>query len=60
MPSSVEYVREEHLLFVRRAVTYLALGILGGGRAAMEVGEGWYGCRGGCGLVFEKVGLKSK
>jgi len=43
-PTGITYVTEEHFSFVKleRTLTYLALGILGGG-AAMGVGEGWYG-----------------
>jgi len=42
MPTCVSHVAEEHFFFVRGTLTYLALGILGGG-AAMGVGEGKYG-----------------
>jgi len=42
MPYTLTYVTLEHLFFVKRTLTYLALGILGG-EAAMGVGEGWYG-----------------
>jgi len=40
----ITHVTEEQFFFVKleRTLTYLALGILGGG-AAMGVGEGWYG-----------------
>ena len=42
--TSITHVTEEQFFFVKleRTLTYLALGILGGG-AAMGVGEGWYG-----------------
>ena len=38
----VTRVIEEHFLFVKRTLTYLALGILGW-EAATGIGEGWYG-----------------
>jgi len=44
MPTSVTYVTVEHFFFLKGALAYLTLGIFGG-RAAMGVGEGWYGYR---------------
>jgi len=46
------YVTEEHFFFVKGTLTYLALGILGE-RAAIGVGEGLYGPRGGAGGAGE-------
>jgi len=58
MPTGVTYFTKEHFFFVKWTLTYLALGILGGG-PGREAGEGWYGygSRRGWGLVFQKVGL---
>jgi len=56
LPAGVAYVTEEHFFFVDVTLTYLALGIVGGG-AGRGVGERWYGPGRGERLMFEKVRL---
>ena len=56
MPSGVAYVTQEHLVFVKRTLTYLALGVVRWGGERTSVGGG--GNEGDGGLGKASVRLK--
>jgi len=56
MPSCIKYVTQEHLVFVKWALTYLTVDVVrrGGGRFSGKGGDNW----GDRGLGKARMGLK--